>query len=85
MGIRYLKTQAVLEGHVPADDAETLAQWLHAHPRGQVHLGQCESLHTALLQTLLALKPRIKAPPPSAWLCVALGLTDSPSRTRSST
>lgn len=74
MGIRYLKTYAALEGHLGAEDAEGLLNWLRGHTRPQVHLGRCESLHTALLQTLLALRPRIKVAPPEPWLCQALGL-----------
>ncbi|MFG6460943.1 hypothetical protein ACG04Q_05115 [Roseateles sp. DXS20W] len=74
MAIRYLKTYAALEGHLGAEDAEALLAWLREQARPQVHLGRCESLHTALLQTLLALSPRIKAPPADPWLCRALGL-----------
>lgn len=75
MAIRYLKTHAALEGHLSAEEAEGLLAWLRSHPKGQVHLGRCESLHAALLQTLLAIQPRIKAAPADVWLCQALGLT----------
>ncbi len=75
MAIRYLKTYAALEGHLGAEDAEGLLAWLRAQATPQVHLGRCESLHTALLQTLLALAPRIKAPPADPWLCQVLGLS----------
>ncbi len=74
MAIRYLKTHAALEGHLGAEDAEGLVEWLRAQARPQVHLGKCESLHAALLQTLLAFRPRIKAAPADRWLCAALGL-----------
>jgi len=75
MAIRYLKTYAALEGHLGAEDAEALLAWLRSKPRPLVHLGRCESLHTALLQTLLAFAPAVKAPPANPWLCQALGLT----------
>lgn len=80
MGIRYLRTHAALEGHVGPDDAEPLLAWLRERPRAQVHLGRCETLHTAVLQTLLACAPAIKAAPASPWLRRALGLaaTDTP-------
>lgn len=77
MAIRYLKTYAALEGHLGAEDAEGLVAWLREQPKPQVHLGKCESLHTALLQTLLAFQPRFKAAPTDRWLCQALGL-DTP-------
>ena len=77
MAIRYLKTYAALEGHLGAEDAEGLVAWLREQSKPQVHLGKCESLHAALLQTLLAFQPRFKAAPPDHWLCQALGL-DTP-------
>jgi hypothetical protein len=72
MGIRYLKKHAALEGHVPVDDAEALAQWLAAQAAPAVHLGKCEHVHAAVLQVLLALKPRIAAPPADATLAAVL-------------
>lgn len=81
MGIRYLKTYAALEGHLGAEEAEGLLDWLRGQTRPQVHLGRCETLHAALLQTLLALRPRIKAGPADPWLCQALGLPAPTPRT----
>jgi len=72
MAIRYLKKYAALEGHVGVEDAEPLAQWLRAQPAPAVHLGKCEQVHTAVLQVLLALAPRLAAPPPERWLAAAL-------------
>lgn len=74
MGIRYLKTYAALEGVLGAEEAEGLVAWLREQPRPQVHLGRCDALHTAVLQTLLAFAPRIKAAPADPWLCQLLGL-----------
>jgi hypothetical protein len=73
MGIRYLKKHAVLEGVVSVEDAEALMQWLRAQPSPAVHLGKCEHLHAAVLQVLLALRPRIVAAPVDPWLLAALG------------
>lgn len=78
MPIRTLKKHAALEGHVSVEDAETLQGWLAAQPRPAVHLGRCEGVHTAVLQVLLALRPRVVAPPPDRWLAAALGLTEQP-------
>lgn len=72
MGIRYLKKHAVLEGHVRVDDAEALAQWLRAQAAPAVHLGKCEHVHAAVLQVLLACRPKLVAPPPERWLAAAL-------------
>jgi hypothetical protein len=72
MGIRYLKKHAALEGQVGADDAEALALWLRERKAPAVHLGQCEHVHAAVLQVLLALAPRVMAPPADPWLGAAL-------------
>lgn len=74
MSIRYLKKHAALEGHVGVEDAEALAQWLRAHKKPAVHLGKCEALHAAVLQTLLVLAPKVVAAPPDPWLGAVLGL-----------
>ncbi len=72
MTIRYLKKYAALEGNVVADDAESLAQWLQKHPAPAVHLGKCEHVHGAVLQVLLALRPRVAAPPTDPHLAGVL-------------
>ena len=72
MTIRYLKKHAALQGIVGVDDAEALTQWLLKQTAPAVHLGGCEHLHGAVLQVLLALQPRIVAPPPDALLAGAL-------------
>jgi hypothetical protein len=74
MAIRYLKKHAALEGHVAVDDAEALATWLRGQAAPAVHLGKCEHVHAAVLQVLLALRPRIAAAPADARLAQALGL-----------
>lgn len=73
MPIRYLKKHAALEGNVSADDAEGLVTWLREQSAPVVHLGKCEQLHAAVLQVLLALKPRVSVPPADPWLLAALG------------
>ncbi len=74
MTIRYLNKHAALEGHVAADDAEALAQWLLQQREPAVHLGKCEDVHGAVLQVLLALHPRCKSPPADPLLRAVLGL-----------
>ena len=72
MPIRYLKKHAALEGVLSADDAEGLGQWLRDQNAPAVHLGKCEQVHSAVLQVLLALRPRVVAPPADRWLAEAL-------------
>ena len=72
MTIRYLKKHAVLEGIVGVDDAESLAHWLQQQAAPAVHLGKCEHVHGAVLQVLLALRPRLAAPPADTWLAAVL-------------
>jgi hypothetical protein len=72
MTIRYLKKYAALEGVVGVDDAEALTQWLLQQAAPAVHLGKCEHLHGAVLQVLLALRPKLTAPPPDPLLAGVL-------------
>jgi hypothetical protein len=72
MAIRYLKTYAALEGRLSAEEAEGLGLWLLAQKKPAVHLGKCEHVHAAALQVLLALRPKVVAPPPERWLAAAL-------------
>jgi hypothetical protein len=73
MGIRYLKKHAALEGHVSVEEAEGLSNWLREQPAPAVHLGKCDGVHAAALQVLMALRPRMVAPPRDAWLARVLG------------
>lgn len=59
-----------LEGQVTVDDAEGLFAALRA--ARVVDLAACEHIHAAALQVLLALRPRLAAPPADPWLRAAL-------------
>ena len=72
MTIRYLKSYAALEGHVGVDDAEALTQWLRQQAVPAVHLGRCEHVHGAVLQVLLALRPKLRALPADRHLAAVL-------------
>jgi len=72
MAIRFLKKHVALEGSVSVDDAEALAQWLQQQATPAVHLGKCEHLHGAVLQVLLALRPRLVAAPADPFLAALL-------------
>ncbi|MER2494306.1 hypothetical protein [Catenovulum sediminis] len=45
-----------------AEEAEQLLEWLLANPKGQISLESCSHLHTAVLQVLMAFRPKICAP-----------------------
>lgn len=77
MGIRYLKRHAALEGQVSADDAEGLVHWLREQASPAVHLGRCDQVHAAVLQVLLALRPRRVAEPRDPWLATVLRAADA--------
>jgi hypothetical protein len=49
----------ILSGECPVEDAETLLEHLQAHPDGPVDWSGCRALHTAVLQVLMAAKPRL--------------------------
>jgi hypothetical protein len=72
MTIRYLKKHAALEGIVGVDDAEALTQWLLQQGEPAVHLGKCDHLHGAVLQVLLALRPKVTVPPADLLLASVL-------------
>jgi hypothetical protein len=80
MTIRYLKKYAALEGIVGVDDAEALTQWLLVQPAPAVHLGKCDHLHGAVLQVLLALRPKLTAPPADPLLAGALARVPASAR-----
>ncbi|MEK8052378.1 hypothetical protein AACH10_19150 [Ideonella sp. DXS22W] len=72
MPIRFHKKQAMLDGFVTVEDAEALSNWLREGQGRGVHLGQCAQVHAAVLQVLMALKPRLVAAPADAHLAGAL-------------
>ena len=77
MGIRYMKKYAALEGVVGVEEAEALQCWLRAQARPAVQLGLAEHLHAAVLQVLLALRPKLIGAPRDPWLASVLGLEPS--------
>jgi len=53
----------VLEGVVAAEETDEVVNSLKENPAIGVDLAKCEHLHTAVLQALLILRPRIAAMP----------------------
>lgn len=72
MGIRYLKNSATLQGWVSAEDAEILQEWLKSRSGSAVNVTRCQQMHAAVLQVLLALRPRITGQPADPWLQAVL-------------
>jgi len=65
-----------LEGACPSDDAERLLQYLSLHPAALIDWRSCESAHTAVIQVLMAARPRLVGPPAGQvlqqWVAPAL-------------
>jgi hypothetical protein len=57
-----------LVGACPGVDAEPLLQLLLANPGATVDWRDCESAHTAVVQVLMAVKPKLLGPPADARL-----------------
>jgi hypothetical protein len=53
----------LLEGECPSDDAEILLQHLTGGSAATVDVRNCQSIHTAVIQVLLAAKPKLLGPP----------------------
>ena len=47
----------ILSGHCPVEDAEPLLQLFQATPGARLDWTLCQSLHTAVLQLILAARP----------------------------
>lgn len=53
----------LLSGDCPAEDAEVLLGLLIENPGATIDLAQCGSIHTAVVQVLLADRPAIRGVP----------------------
>ncbi|MTW21422.1 hypothetical protein [Allochromatium palmeri] len=58
------------------EDAESVLDWLIQHPHGQIDLADCNHVHAANFQVLMAARPKIAAWPQretlADWLRAAL-------------
>ncbi len=65
-----------VSGNGRIEDAETLASLLQGDPGRSIELAQAGTLHTAVVQVLLAFRPRLEGPAGDAfvntWLLPAL-------------
>ena len=78
MPFNFAKNTATAGESCTVEDALPLLEFLIANRGAKVDLGPCANLHTAVLQVLLAAKPKIIALPREAfllrWLTQALPL-----------
>ena len=76
MSVRQQGAVLHLEGDCPVEDAEALMALLLAMTERQVDLAAAGALHTAVVQVLVALRPRLLNQPADpflrAWLLPAL-------------
>ena len=77
MPFKFAKNTATAEESCTVEDAMPLLEFLTSHRAARVDLSACANLHTAVLQVLLAAKPKIAAPSREAflsrWLSQPLG------------
>ncbi|WP_158045319.1 hypothetical protein [Skermanella pratensis] len=68
MSVRVAGGIIVLEGDCQVDEAEPLLEFLLANPGAGVDWSGCTHLHTALLQVLVAIRPKMLGSPDSEFL-----------------
>ncbi|MDR3517427.1 MAG: hypothetical protein P4M00_16605 [Azospirillaceae bacterium] len=77
MPFSFAKNTATAETLCTVEDALPLLEYLQSHRGAKVDLGPCRHLHTAVLQVLLAARPKITVLPQdpvlSGLLSQALG------------
>jgi hypothetical protein len=68
MTFTFTKSTATADGACTVEDALPLLEFLQGHRTAKVDLGPCTQLHTAVLQVLLAVRPKITALPQEVFL-----------------
>ena len=76
MAIVYKKNCAIFQDTVTVEEADGLLEWFLKNKKARVDLAECQFMHCANLQVLMAAKPTIAAWPKDAnlrvWLEAAL-------------
>lgn len=68
MPITYSKKTAAFEGVCQIEEAEDLLSWLLEHPEGGLDLSALGHMHTAILQVIMAIQPRVdQMPKDKTW------------------
>lgn len=68
MPIRFKKNAVLCEQSCTVEEALPLLEFLQAHPAARVDLRACTHMHTAVLQVLMALGPKLAALPTEIFL-----------------
>lgn len=68
MSVRLADGIIILDGDCPVDDAEPLLELLLTNPGVTVDWSGCTHLHTALVQVLLAVRPKLLGSPEPEFL-----------------
>ena len=61
-------TSIVLEGNCEVEEAELLLRLLQEAPESTVNWSSCTRLHTAVVQILMAVRPRTVGPCGDPWI-----------------
>lgn len=69
MSVRVVNGVILLEGRCRIEEAETLLGYLLEDADRQVDLSACDALHSAIVQILMATRPRIAGKPVDPFLC----------------
>lgn len=76
MPIEFKEKICIFSGICSIEEAESFLEWLLVTEESEIDLSQCEHIHTAILQAILAVKPKIKGnfqnPSLASWLNVTL-------------
>ena len=81
MPVRFTKNGdnllLILEGVIGAEDTDEVVGVIKENPDLLVDLSECDHLHTAVLQALMVLRPKISAmPADSFWSWCNLNFTE---------
>ncbi len=76
MSLTFADNRVVLADYVTVEEAESLLEWLLAHPQASLDLSALKHLHAANLQVLMAAGNPVSAwpadPDLAAWLRASL-------------
>ncbi|HLN24415.1 MAG TPA: hypothetical protein VK558_10560 [Patescibacteria group bacterium] len=68
MPLRFSKTSVVFEEGCAVEEALPLLEFLQVHPAARVNLRACTHMHTAILQVLMAVRPKVATLPGEDFL-----------------
>ncbi|MFF5227943.1 hypothetical protein [Dactylosporangium sp. NPDC000521] len=72
MALELRERTAVLSEAVTVEEVEELVAWLRRTPEARVDLRNCNHLHTAAFQAILAFGPKLSATPVDSFLTTQL-------------